>query len=49
MDSALSGVKDKELGKVDYKLIDNFGNEFGLDLTDKNSLMISNLLSFTFL
>lgn len=31
------GVKDKELGKVDYKLIDNFGNEFGLDLTDKNS------------
>jgi cytochrome c oxidase subunit II len=31
------GVRDKELGKVDYKLIDNFGNEFGLDLTDKNS------------
>jgi cytochrome c oxidase subunit II len=31
------GVKDKELGKVNYKLIDNFGNEFGLDLTDKNS------------
>jgi len=31
------GVKDKELGKVNYKLIDNFGNEFGLDLTDKNT------------
>jgi cytochrome c oxidase subunit 2 len=31
------GVKDKELGKVNYRLIDNFGNEFGLDLTDKNS------------
>ena len=31
------GVKDNELGKVNYKLIDNFGNEFGLDLTDKNS------------
>jgi cytochrome c oxidase subunit 2 len=31
------GVKDKELGKVNFKLIDNFGNEFGLDLTDKNS------------
>lgn len=31
------GVKDKTLGKVNYKLIDNFGNEFGLDLTDKNS------------
>lgn len=31
------GVKDGELGKVNYKLIDNFGNEFGLDLTDKNS------------
>ena len=31
------GVKDKELGKVHYKLIDNVGNEFGLDLTDKNS------------
>lgn len=31
------GVKDKELGKISYKLIDNFGNEFGLDLTDKNS------------
>lgn len=31
------GVKDKQLGKVNYKLIDNFGNEFGLDLTDKNS------------
>lgn len=26
--------KDKELGKVDYKLIDNVGNEFGLDLKD---------------
>jgi len=31
------GVKDQTLGKVNYKLIDNFGNEFGLDLTDKNS------------
>lgn len=31
------GVKDNILGKVNYKLIDNFGNEFGLDLTDKNS------------
>lgn len=31
------GVKDKELGKISYKLIDNFGNEFGLDLSDKNS------------
>lgn len=31
------GVKDKALGKVNYKLIDNFGNEFGLDLTDKQS------------
>jgi cytochrome c oxidase subunit 2 len=31
------GVKDKELGKVHYKLIDNVGNEFGLDLSDKNS------------
>ncbi len=28
------GVKDKELGKQNYKLIDNVGNEFGLDLTD---------------
>ena len=31
------GVKDNALGKVNYKLIDNIGNEFGLDLTDKNS------------
>jgi len=31
------GVKDNQLGKVNYKLIDNFGNEFGLDLKDKNS------------
>lgn len=31
------GVKDKQLGAVNYRLIDNFGNEFGLDLTDKNS------------
>ncbi len=31
------GVKDNQLGKVNYKLIDNFGNEFGLDLSDKNS------------
>jgi cytochrome c oxidase subunit 2 len=31
------GVKDKTLGKVNYKLIDNVGNEFGLDLEDKNS------------
>ena len=31
------GVKDNELGKVNYKLIDNLGNEFGLDLGDKKS------------
>lgn len=31
------GVKDNELGRQNYKLIDNVGNEFGLDLTDKNS------------
>jgi cytochrome c oxidase subunit 2 len=31
------GVKDNELGKYNFKLIDNFGNEFGLDLNDKNS------------
>ncbi|HYG18525.1 MAG TPA: cytochrome c oxidase subunit II [Ohtaekwangia sp.] len=31
------GNKDGELGRVNFKLIDNFGNEFGLDLTDKNS------------
>jgi len=31
------GVKDKTLGKVSYKNIDNFGNEFGLDMNDKNS------------
>jgi len=30
------GVKDNELGKYNFKLIDNFGNEFGLDLSDKN-------------
>jgi cytochrome c oxidase subunit 2 len=30
------GVKDKELGHHNYKLIDA-SNEFGLDLTDKNS------------
>lgn len=30
------GVKDKSLGKVNYKLIDA-NNEFGLDLTDKNT------------
>jgi cytochrome c oxidase subunit 2 len=30
------GVKDKQLGTVNYKLIDP-SNEFGLDLTDKNS------------
>ena len=30
------GIKDKELGKHNYKLIDA-SNEFGLDLTDKNS------------
>ena len=30
------GVKDKELGKVNYRLIDA-SNEFGLDLTDKNT------------
>lgn len=29
--------KDKELGKVNFKLIDNVGNEFGLDLTDNNT------------
>jgi len=31
------GVKDNTLGKYDFKLIDNFGNEFGLDLRDKNA------------
>lgn len=31
------GVKDKQLGSVNYKMIDNFGNEFGLDLSDKNT------------
>jgi cytochrome c oxidase subunit II len=31
------GVKDNQLGKINFKLIDNFGNEFGLDLTDKNT------------
>ena len=31
------GIKDNHLGKVNYKLIDNYGNEFGLDLSDKNS------------
>jgi cytochrome c oxidase subunit 2 len=31
------GVKDNELGKVNYRLIDNLGNEFGLDLGDKKS------------
>lgn len=30
------GVKDKQLGDVNYKLIDAV-NEFGLDLTDKNT------------
>ena len=30
------GVKDNTLGKYNYKLIDAY-NEFGLDLTDKNS------------
>jgi cytochrome c oxidase subunit 2 len=30
------GPKDEELGKIDYRLIDS-NNEFGLDLTDKNS------------
>lgn len=29
--------KDKELGPVNFKLIDNVGNEFGLDLSDKKS------------
>lgn len=29
--------KDKALGKTNFKLIDNNGNEFGLDLNDKNS------------
>ncbi len=28
------GVKDKTLGRQNYKLIDNVGNEFGLDLSD---------------
>lgn len=28
---------DNTLGKVNYKLIDNFGNEFGFDLTDKGT------------
>lgn len=31
------GVKDNTLGKYNFKLIDNTGNEFGLDLSDKNS------------
>ncbi|MEI9920494.1 MAG: cytochrome c oxidase subunit II [Bacteroidota bacterium] len=31
------GEKDHELGRQNYKLIDNNGNEFGLDLTDKNT------------
>ncbi|HZY78816.1 MAG TPA: cytochrome c oxidase subunit II [Cyclobacteriaceae bacterium] len=31
------GVKDNALGRQNFKLIDNVGNEFGLDLTDKNS------------
>jgi cytochrome c oxidase subunit 2 len=31
------GVKDNTLGKYSYKKIDNTGNEFGLDLTDKNT------------
>ena len=30
------GVKDKQLGKVDYRLIDEI-NEFGLDLKDQNT------------
>jgi cytochrome c oxidase subunit 2 len=30
------GIKDKQLGTVNYKLIDA-SNEFGLDLTDKNT------------
>jgi cytochrome c oxidase subunit II len=29
--------KDKELGKVNYRLIDNVGNEFGLDLVDSKT------------
>ncbi len=29
--------KDNELGKVNYKLIDNVGNEFGLDLSDNKT------------
>jgi cytochrome c oxidase subunit II len=31
------GVKDNALGKYNFRLIDNTGNEFGLDLSDKNS------------
>ncbi len=31
------GVKDNKLGAHNFRLIDNTGNEFGLDLTDKNS------------
>jgi cytochrome c oxidase subunit 2 len=31
------GVKDNKLGAHNFQLIDNQGNEFGLDLTDKNS------------
>jgi cytochrome c oxidase subunit 2 len=31
------GVKDNKLGTHNFQLIDNQGNEFGLDLTDKNS------------
>jgi cytochrome c oxidase subunit II len=30
------GTKDEELGKIDFRLIDG-SNEFGLDLSDKNS------------
>ncbi len=29
--------KDNELGKVNFKLIDNVGNEFGLDLSDNKT------------
>lgn len=29
--------KDNQLGKVNYKMIDNVGNEFGLDLSDNNT------------
>lgn len=31
------GVKDNTLGRYSFRMIDNSGNEFGLDLSDKNT------------